>query len=136
MVASGVDTGATRAHNRTMTESSKATETATIARCAGCGRKLTSAQSIARGFGPTCYRRISAATKAIALVTKPKAMEAATEILRKGMIRKIEADVYSVLSSDMHTTYYVDHGVCGCPAGSHGRQCKHVVARDVMELVR
>jgi hypothetical protein len=111
------------------------TPSPTTTRCAGCGRKLTATASVARGLGPTCNRRIKAAVAALALHTKPAQISKAAELIRTGAIVRIETDVYSVVSSDGITVYYVDHGVCGCPAGMHGRECKHLIARNALELV-
>jgi len=40
-----------------------------------------------------------------------------------------------VLSSDLQTTYSVN-GVCSCPAGEHGRGCKHMQAWKLYQYVQ
>lgn len=121
-------------HTRTMTESSKATgivytETATVARCV-CGRKLTSAQSIARGMGPVCYRRILRALVDLQATYSERQLTEAAALLATGSVRRDATDRGLYLVTSGTATYYNRPATheCSCEAAKFGRACKHTAA--------
>lgn len=102
--------------------------TITFAHCLreGCGRKLTAAASVARGFGPTCHRRILAKLAALAGFTADQ-LGKARELVEDGGIAPVRRGIYRVASSDGTKTYLTAaSGHCNCPAGERGRSCYHV----------
>ena len=107
------------------------------ARCLrpGCGRKLTSAKSVACGYGPVCRARIRAAAiaeavKDFAATTIDKAREL---IADGGLIPTTRDGVFRAVSSKGDGTAYLVHAaVCACPAGVRGRACYHRAAAAIL----
>jgi len=107
------------------------------ANCLRCGRKLTSARSIALGYGPTCTAHIRKATNAPAVTAhKPTAIAKATELIEQGGILPLRGRrVFAVVSSDGGRTYRTAAQGCTCPAGIKGRHiCYHRVAATILSL--
>lgn len=118
-----------------------ATQTPT-ANCIRCGRKLTSAASIANGMGRTCRAKVAEAAKVIDLSVFKDAKGAATKsaqlIADAGIVPTRHAGQYLATSSDGTKTYTVDtiERTCTCPAGLKGRACYHLVAADTITASR
>jgi ferredoxin len=96
--------------------------------CGRCGRTLTSAESVLRGYGPGCARRIrEAATVADA---KPEAIAKAQELIEQGAIVPLRGRrVFTVVASNGVDRYLTAAQGCNCPAGLRGvHTCYHRVA--------
>lgn len=104
--------------------------------CLRCGRKLTSAKSIALGYGPTCHRKIRKSTANQAAAYKPEAIAKATELIEQGGILPLRGRrVFAVVSSDGARTYRTAVQGCTCAAGIKGRHvCYHRVAAHILSL--
>lgn len=104
-------------------------------KCLRCGRKLTSARSIANGYGPTCAARITRATKVVGLAEYKAAQTAkAIELIEMGGIVRTSPAHYVAVSSDGTTSYQVDHAAhaCTCKAGERGVRCYHLAAAAIL----
>lgn len=114
------------------------TQAALTVRCLrpGCGRKLTSAKSVAAGYGPVCRARMRAAAiaeavKGFAVAQVAKAKEL---IADGGLIPTGRPGVFRAVSSSGTDTYLTTaEGNCNCPRGRHitsatERPCYHVLA--------
>ncbi|HET9893694.1 MAG TPA: DUF6011 domain-containing protein [Streptosporangiaceae bacterium] len=110
----------------------------TASKCARCGRPLTSAASIARGYGRHCLARkraevIAAATEGY----KPEQIDKAHALIASGGITPMRRPgFYRAESSDGTTAYIVcaQTGHCGCPNGQRSRRyggCYHVAAARI-----
>lgn len=105
--------------------------------CLRCGRRLTSAKSIALGYGPTCSAHIRKATKNEAVTAhKPAAVAKAVELIELGAITPLRGRrIFTVISSDGTATYKTHPAACTCPAGIKGRHvCYHRVAAQILTL--
>ena len=111
-------------------------DTAEQTRCHHCHRVLRSARSIARGYGPTCHRKIRRATAAQATTHKPAAIDKARELIEQHAIVPLRGRrVFAVISSDGTRTYRTAAQGCTCPAGIRGRHvCYHRVAAQILAL--
>lgn len=107
-------------------------------KCGKCKRTLTSAASVALGFGPTCYRKVKQAAKAKAIATayKPHQIVKAQELLDLGALVPLRGRrVFLVPSSDGTETYRTHRAACTCPAGIKGvHPCKHRIAAHMIAL--
>lgn len=97
----------------------------------GCNRRLTSERSKQRGYGPTCYRKMSAA---LAGLTDDQVDEA-IEIVRLGAVRPTRRPgVWIVDSAGFDAEYRVTpDGGCSCRHGvgrltADDQPCKHAGA--------
>jgi hypothetical protein len=96
----------------------------------GCGRKLTSAKSVARGYGDGCWRKMRQAERAADLSawTPAQVAEAEQAIEDGAVVPSTREGVFHVVSVDgaeVHRTAL--HG-CNCTAGLktyHPRPCWH-----------
>ena len=114
-----------------------ATDTSHEARCLrpGCGRKLTSAKSVAAGYGPVCLRKIRQA--AIAEARKgfsPAQQDAADELIRDGGIVAQAPGLYVAVSSRGDKSYSTDGFSCTCAAGAKDRLCYHELAAKILDI--
>jgi hypothetical protein len=68
----------------------------------GCGRKLTSPESIARGMGPTCARKMRRAVESADLSAwTSRQLEQARELIEDGALVPAEEDgVFLAVSTD------------------------------------
>lgn len=102
----------------------------------GCGRKLTSAKSIAAGYGPVCLARIRNAAATVELPgVKPAQHDKALELIADGgIVPTSRPGVFAAVSSDGTTTYLTDAGTgtCTCKAGQAGRYCYHLAAAAIL----
>jgi hypothetical protein len=99
----------------------------------GCGRKLTSAESIARGFGPVCFRKVrSAQAEADLSAWTASQLDDAREALEDGaVVPSTRADVFHVVSKDGSEVHLTHPCGCNCTAGlktGHPRPCWHRAA--------
>lgn len=106
------------------------------ARCHRCGRTLTSAESIARGYGRTCRAKVREGAKVVDL-TEYKAFQAAKadELIEQGgIVPTGRTALFLAVSSDGGSRYMVDAAErsCTCPAGDKGRRCYHLLAADIL----
>jgi hypothetical protein len=68
--------------------------------CLRCGRRLSSAKSVATGYGPTCTRKVKAAAKAeIVAQHKPQAIAKAEELIEQGGIVPLRVIFIAATSS-------------------------------------
>ena len=108
------------------------------ANCLRCGRKLTSAQSIARGYGRTCGAKIREAAKVVDLAEFKDAKSAhakAVELIETGsIVGTRHAGQYLAVSSDGTQTYLVDTIERSCTCRGHQRtgHCYHMVAANIL----
>jgi hypothetical protein len=102
----------------------------------GCGRKLTSAVSIAAGYGPVCLRKIRAAAAAVVLEgVKPEQHAKALELIEDGgLVPAGRPGLFLAASSDGSASYLVDvpFGTCLCKAGQKGHACYHLAGGRIM----
>lgn len=93
----------------------------------GCGRKLSSPESIARGFGGGCWRKVRQAEKSADLSAwTPQQVEQARELIEDGaLVPAGREGVFLAVSTDGGEVYRVTAGLCQCPAGEKGHQCYH-----------
>jgi hypothetical protein len=105
-------------------------EAPVVVRCTRCHRVLKSAESIARGTGRTCERKVAAVLAYIGEAFTPAQIQAATELIADGGLVVGPHWTCLAVSSDGHSTYVVDTAAatCTCLAGQHGRQCYHLAA--------
>lgn len=103
----------------------------------GCGRPLTAARSVARGFSKACAAIVSAEQAATEGFTDLQVAKARKLIAAGGIKPMSRPGFYRARSSDKSTTYIVcaPTGHCGCPHGCHSRQhghCYHVAAARIL----
>jgi hypothetical protein len=114
---------------------------ANTTKCGKCHRVLRTAKSIALGFGPTCYRKITAQAKARAITAayKPHQIAKAQELLALGALVPLRGNrVFMVPSTEKDGTarvYRTHRNACTCPAGVKGvHPCKHRIAAHMVAL--
>jgi hypothetical protein len=103
--------------------------------CLRCGRTLTSAKSIATGYGPTCTRKVRESARAQVIATyKPAQVAKAEELIEQGGIIPLRARrIFTIISSDGTHTYKTAAQACTCPAGIKGRfVCYHRIAAQII----
>jgi hypothetical protein len=108
------------------------TSTGAVHRCLrpGCGRKLTSPESIARGAGRACARKMRLAAESADLSAwTPRQVEQARELIEDGgLVPAAQEGVFLAVSTDGTEVYRCGAGFCGCPAGQKATHCYHVCA--------
>jgi hypothetical protein len=105
------------------------------ARCARCGRKLTSAKAVADGYGRTCKTRIANAAKVVDLAEyKAFQVAKAQELIELRAIVRTAPATYLAVSSDGSVNYEVNAAAatCSCKAGERGIRCYHLAAADIL----
>jgi hypothetical protein len=104
------------------------------AKCTRCGRKLTSARSVAAGLGPTCKARIVKASKTAPALADfmPAQVEQARELIEDGAVIQIRRNVWRTVSTDGRETYLTARQACTCPAGLRDRRCYHRLAVEIV----
>lgn len=110
------------------------TTTQTTAKCINCGRTLRSADSIARGYGRTCARKIRDAKAGAELAEfKPTQIADAIELIEDAAIIQLRGRIYQSVSSNGQELYLTaTTGQCNCPAGLRGIRCYHVAAARIV----
>lgn len=97
--------------------------------CRKCHRKLTDPRSIARGYGPKCFKRM---TK-VAEQHKPAQLEKALELIADAAIVPVHSGrAFVVIASNGTDTYRTAPTGCTCTAGRYGRTCYHQVAAKLL----
>jgi hypothetical protein len=95
------------------------------ARCLrpGCGRKLTSAESIARGYGSGCWRKVrqAAAAADLSAWTPGQAEEARQAIGDGAVVPSTRAGVCHVVSVDGSEVHLTHRDACNCTSGLKNR---------------
>lgn len=108
------------------------------ARCLrpGCGRKLTSAKSLAAGYGPVCLRKIreAALTEARADFSTDQQARADELIRDGGIVPTNREGVFRSVSSKGDEFYLTHSQVCTCKAGLRGNRCYHLLAARVLSI--
>ena len=107
------------------------------ARCLapGCGRKLTSAKSVAAGYGRACLRKISQAQLDEAREGFTADQQAkADELIRDGGILAQAPGLYVAVSGKGDAHYATDGRSCTCAAGARDRRCYHQLAARVLAI--
>ena len=96
----------------------------------GCGRRLYSTASRARGYGWGCWARIRQARKLDALAEfSARQIEQARELIEDAaIIPTAMAAVVRTVSSDGQHVYLTTRHGCTCHAGRTGRACYHQAA--------
>lgn len=113
-----------------MTENAEAQPT--TCNCRRCGRKLTSLDSISRGYGPTCFSKIAKSAKAS--TDKPNQVAKAIELIEVGGIVAVHhGRAFRVVASNGTDTYLTAPSACTCAAGLRGRYgCYHRTAAAIL----
>jgi Family of unknown function (DUF6011) len=107
-------------------------DSAPVHRCLrpGCGRKLTSPESIARGYGRRCAAKIRHATEAADLSEwTGRQLDDARELIEDGgVVPTSRPDVFRTVSSDGLEVHLTHPKGCNCPAGLRSVRCYHRAA--------
>src|SRR5690606_17828299 len=105
------------------------TATQTTARCARCGRALTSARALRTGYGPTCYTKVRTAAREAATRHKPHQTAKAIELIEDGgVVPTTRAGVYHTVGTNGEI-YKTARTGCTCPAGLTARHPPPLLAR-------
>ncbi len=99
--------------------------------CTRCGRTLTAEESIKKGYGPVCGKKIRAALRELP-VFKPEQIAKAEELIEDGGIVAVRETVFRTVSTDGTETYLSHPTNCTCAAGRNGRTCYHQIAAGIM----
>ncbi|MGI5223523.1 DUF6011 domain-containing protein [Actinoallomurus sp. CA-142502] len=98
----------------------------------GCGRTLTSAQSIARGYGPTCWAKVRKAARDVALAQfahVPHLVAKAEELIEAGGIVPLRSGRVFRTAGSRGARYLTAPEACNCAAGLRGKHvCHHRIA--------
>lgn len=105
----------------------------TTCKCLRCGRRLTSAKSIATGYGPTCGAKIRKAAAGLDGI-KPRQIDRAQELIEQGGIAPVRGRrIFRAVSNDGTRTYLTAPQACTCAAGLKGRHlCFHRIAAIIL----
>jgi len=103
----------------------------------GCGRKLTSPASIARGYGRRCAAKIRHAAKLADLTAWTESqIEDARQVIEDGaIVPAARADVFWVVSSDGSEVHLTHRDGCNCAAGLKTRQPRPCFHRAAVVIV-
>jgi hypothetical protein len=109
-----------------MTTKTSAENAPEVHRCMrpGCGRVLRSAESIARGYGPVCARKIRAAQESADLTPwTERQLDDARELIEDGgIVPTARPSVFRTVSTRGDAVYMTSAHWCGCPAK---KECYH-----------
>ena len=108
-----------------------AATTTTHTNCLRCGRTLTSARSMATGYGPKCAAHIRHSTVDLADY-KAHQVASAKELIEDGAIIPLRSVVFIAVSTDGTETYKTAPTGCTCPAGLKGSRCYHQLAARML----
>ena len=97
--------------------------------CRKCGRGLTDPRSIARGYGPKCFKRMSVVAAGHRVEPVRKALEL---IADGGVVSVHQGRAFDVVSSSGTEVYRTTTIGCTCTAGQFGRTCYHQVAAKLL----
>ncbi len=103
-------------------------EAPVVHRCHRCSRVLSDPKSVSRGYGATCWRRVSEALALIGQTFSARQIVAATELISDGGVVVGPKGACLAVSSDGAGVYAVNPlaGTCTCKAGQYGRLCYHL----------
>lgn len=104
-------------------------------RCLKCRHVLRTAKSIARGYGPTCMRRIKENAAVAATDFKPAQVEKALELITDGaLVPSIRPRLFFAVSSDGEQNYLINTiaNTCNCKAGRRDVRCYHLAAAQIL----
>ena len=95
--------------------------------CLSCGRRITSAASIAAGRGSGCRAKLRSAAKAADLSEwTPRQVEPAVELISDGgVVPTARPGVFRTVSTDGSAVYMTSASWCGCAAGLKAKACYH-----------
>ncbi|MFM9629383.1 DUF6011 domain-containing protein [Streptomyces galilaeus] len=99
--------------------------------CLRCGRTLTSAKSMAAGYGPRCARHIRTAQVDLTDY-KPHQVQSARELIEDGAIVPLRSVIFITVSTDGTETYRTAPTACTCKAGLKGTRCYHQLAARLL----
>ncbi|MDJ1131785.1 DUF6011 domain-containing protein [Streptomyces iconiensis] len=103
------------------------------AKCLRCGRTLTSADSVARGYGRTCAAKIRRANVVDLADFQAHQVASAHELIEDGAIVAIRSRVFRAVSTDGSESYLCHPANCACPAGRKAvRPCYHQLAARLL----
>lgn len=108
--------------------------------CTRCGRILHAAESVARGMGRGCARRVREVAAAAVELVKAETLAKALEDVEDGAIvdtRRVTSAgrrVFAVVSSTGTGTYLATTQSCVCRAGLKGRVCRHRTAAVLLSV--
>ena len=120
----------------TTTATTETTPVKTVLCGGGCGRKLTNPDSIARGFGPVCWKRVRAQVVALPAIYTDAQVEAAAEAIEDGaVVPSCRPLLFFVVSTNGRDTHLVNliEDTCTCDAGRNDRACYHLAAAQVID---
>lgn len=115
-----------------MTPESKPSQPAS---CTRCGRRLTSAKSIAAGYGSRCAAKVSAASKVVDTSPwKPAQVDSARELIEDAAIVVVSArrSIFRSVATKGDAEYLTTPAGCNCMAGLRGNQCYHRAAVAIL----
>lgn len=95
--------------------------------CARCGRTLTSAASIRRGYGKGCAARLRAAAADLDGYTAAQ-VDAARELIDDGGIVRLRGRIVLTIATDGQRIHRTTSHHCTCHAGIRGVRCYHTAA--------
>jgi uncharacterized protein DUF6011 len=106
----------------------------TATSCQSCGRKLTSAASIAAGRGRTCARIARQRAAAEAAGFSSAAIDKARQLITDRAIVPVRGRrVFAVVGSNGVDRYLASPQACNCPAGLRGKYaCYHRTAATML----
>jgi hypothetical protein len=106
-------------------------------RCLSCGRKITSAESVAARRGSGCRAKIRKAAKQADLSAwTPGQVDDARELIEDGgIVPAGRPDVFWTVSSDGSEVHLTHRDGCNCPAGLKTRQGRPCYHRCAVEIV-
>jgi len=99
--------------------------------CLRCGRKLTSAKSVATGYGPTCTRKVRH-SPVDTTDYKAHQVQSARELIEDGAIVPVDNATFISVSTDGTETYTTAPTGCTCKAGQKGTRCYHTLAAQML----
>ena len=105
--------------------------------CLRCGRKLRSAEAVARSYGAGCWAKVRKAERTADLSAwTPSQVEEARQAIEDGaVVPSTREGVFHVVSSDGTEVYRTHHNGCVCTNGLKTRQprpCWHRCAVAIM----
>ena len=105
--------------------------------CLRCGRKLRSAEAVARGYGEGCWRKVRKAAAEVDLSawTESQIEDARQAIEDGAVVPSTREGVFHVVSSDGEEVHRTHRNGCNCENGLKTRQprpCYHRCAVAIM----
>lgn len=101
------------------------TETTAPAKCRRCGRKLTSAASVARGLGPTCAAKVSKTDLGRLDPWQAARVAAILETGKVEIVRFGDGTRAVKVQEAPYLTDWANETECGCSEFRHEGACPH-----------